>query len=58
MNEFYNERHRKKSLNFCIANEISISESMKMVQKAYGDSTLSKHVLMSDTKHSKAFKMC
>ena len=29
-------------LKFCIANEISFAESLKMLQKAYGESTLSK----------------
>ena len=29
-------------LKFCIANEISCTESLKMLQKAYGESTLSK----------------
>ena len=29
-------------LKFCIANEISYAESLKMLQKAYGESTLSK----------------
>uniref|UniRef100_A0A2H1WM79 SFRICE_031170 n=1 Tax=Spodoptera frugiperda TaxID=7108 RepID=A0A2H1WM79_SPOFR len=29
-------------LKFCIANGISYSESLKMIQKAYGESTLSK----------------
>ena len=29
-------------LKFCIANGISFAESLKMLQKAYGESTLSK----------------
>ena len=29
-------------LKFCIANGISCAESLKMLQKAYGESTLSK----------------
>ena len=38
----YKNIEQRICLKFCIANGISCTESLKMLQKAYGESTLSK----------------
>lgn len=51
--EFHNEQKQHRfSLKFCIANENSCTESLKMLRKTLN--SLQRHVLMSCTKRSKS----